>query len=50
MRSFEESNPIAVTVYFLALGGILMFSQSPDKRGFSGCQKSIFDTQRLKIS
>jgi len=29
MRSFEESNPIAVTVYFLALGGILMFSQSP---------------------
>jgi len=29
MRSFAQCNPIAVTVYFLSVSGILMFSQNP---------------------
>ncbi|MBE6553334.1 MAG: energy-coupling factor transporter transmembrane protein EcfT [Ruminococcaceae bacterium] len=29
MRSFENCNPIVVTVYFLSVIGILMFSQNP---------------------
>jgi energy-coupling factor transport system permease protein len=29
MRSFENSNPIVITLYFLSVIGILMFSQNP---------------------
>ena len=29
MRSFQNCNPIVITVYFLSVIGILMFSQNP---------------------